>query len=489
MRIEDLASKNSKHKIMIITSQKNDRSKTGITFTLIILTAILLMSLTTGAASGSEPTLSPSPTPTVSEKKDDKIFYLEDAILLAANYHPELKSAIALKNAAAAQVIQARSVYFPQVSFNTSYSRSEYGNRTVNNTLPGIVNASDSYQTSLSLNQKIYDFGRTAYSVIAARENLNATQYDVLTTSDQIILAVRESYYNAVAAEKVLQVTQETIQQQELHLKQASGFYQVGKRSKIEVTKAKVDLANAQLNLIKAENAVELTKNQLANAIGIEKIPEKPLNDQINFVEIKMDRARALEYAKTHRPELLKMISTENIYNARLKQAKAEWYPTINGNTSYGYNDNNYVFENNNTWTWGISLNFDVFTGGNRNAKISSSSDNLKSIGYQKTRLWQNITLEVQQVLLNLEEAKKRISVLETALEQARENFSLAQGRYEVGVGDNIEFSDARIALQQAKIDLIKAILDYHIARAQLERAIGVSVFQTNLKNNLEKNK
>lgn len=450
---------------------------------MIALTLLFLLSLSIKTAYGSEP--APSPAPAESEKKNADLFKLEDAIELAAKVHPELKSAIALKNAAAAQIIQARSVYFPQVSFSSSYSRSENGNRTANSTLPGIVNASDSYQTSLSLNQKIYDFGRTAYSVVAARENLKAAQYDILTTSDGIILAVRESYYNAVAAEKVLQVTQETIQQQELHLKQASGFYQVGKRSKIEVTKAKVDLANAQLNLIKAENAVELTKNRLANAIGIESLPAKPLNDQINFVEIKMDKSRALEYAKNHRPELLKMISTENIYNARLKQAKAEWYPTLNGNTSYGYNDNNYVFENNNSWSWGISLNFDVFTGGNRNAKITASTENLNSIGSQKVRLWQNITLEVQQVLLNLEEAKKRISVLETALDQARENFSLAQGRYEVGVGDNIEFSDARIALQQAKIDLIKAILDYHIARAQLEKAIGVSVFKTSLKNNL----
>ncbi len=458
-------------------------------FCLIALTMLMMMLLSVEAVFGIEPEPSPSPTPGESGKKNSDIFQLEDAIELASKVHPELKSAIALKNAAVAQVIQARSVYFPQVSFSSSYTRSENGNRTTNSSLPGIVNASDSYQTSMSLNQKIYDFGRTAYSVIAARENLKATEYDILTTSDGIILSVRESYYNAVAAEKVLQVTQETIQQQELHLKQASGFYQVGKRSKIEVTKAKVDLANAQLNLIKAENAVELTKIQLANAIGIEKLPNKPLNDQINFVEMKMDKNRALEYAKNHRPELLKMISTENIYNARLKQAKAEWYPTINGSTSYGYNDNNYVFENNNSWSWGLSLNFDVFTGGSRNAQITSSRENLSSISSQKVRLWQNITLEVQQVLLNLEEAKKRISVLETALDQARENFSLAQGRYEVGVGDNIEFSDARIALQQAKIDLIKAILDYHIARAQLEKAIGVSVFKTSLKNSLAESK
>ena len=420
----------------------------------------------------------PEPS-TQSKKAAKKVFYLEDAIELASKVHPDLKSAIALKNAADARVTQTRSVYYPQVSLSSSYSRGEYGNST--------VKATDSFHNSISLSQKIYDFGRTHYAVLSAKENLKAAQYDVLISSDSIILDVRQSYYNAVAALKVLDVTKETIEQQKLHLKQATGFYQVGRRSKIEVTQAKVDLANAQLNLIKAENTVKLTKVQLANAIGLESLPDYPLNDKVNFVELKIEPARALEYAKNNRPDLLKIKANERSYMAQVKQDKAQWYPTLNGSTSYGYNDDHYIFERN-SWTWGVSLDFDVFSGGSRNASIKESQENLKSLQENKKRLWQNIILEVQQIILSLEEAKKRISVLETTLDQARENFSLAQGRYEVGVGDNIEFTDARIALQNAKIDLIKAILDYHIAKARLEKAIGISVLKTSLKNNLETN-
>jgi len=424
----------------------------------------------------------------VENKTDKKIFTLEEAIQLAALVHPELKSAFALRNAAKAQLTRSRARWYPNVALNSSYGRTESRNITTSTgttTIPGTYK-SDSYRTSLSLSQKIYDFGRTRYSVMAARENLKSSDYDLLITADDIILKIRENYYNAVAAEKVLDVTKETVQQQELHLKQAKGFFQVGKRSKIEVTKAEVDLANARLDLIKAENLVKLTRLRLAYAIGITGQLGRRLDDQVRFTEIKMDYDRAMNYAREHRPDLLKIRTQERLYRARLLEAKARWYPTLNGNASYGYNDDKLLFRRN-SWSWGVSLDFDVFTGGSRSATIDESGENLKSLSARKVRLWQTASLEVEQAYLNLDEARKRISVLEKSLGQARENFDLAQGRYEVGVGDNLQFADARLALQQAKIDLITSILDYQIARARLEKAVGVSVFRSSFKNLINK--
>jgi len=415
----------------------------------------------------------------VEEKEDNgkKVLTLEQCIELSLKIHPELRSTNALKNAASAQLTQTLSAYYPQISFRSTYNRAVSHNVVVSQ---GVIaqrgtNKSDAYSTTMSLGQNIYDFGRTHYDVKAARENLNAAKYDLLITSDGIILDIKENYYAAVAAERVLEVNRETVSQQELHLKQAIGFYKVGRRSKIEVTKAEVDLANARLDLIKAENSVKLTRVRLANSIGLSETFDYALDSEIRYVELKMDLDRALSYARKHRPEILKMKAQERYYEARIAGAKADWYPTLTGNADYGYNDNNFVF-NRISWGWGLTLNFDVFTGGRRNAVIKESKENLVSISAQRERLWQNIYLEVQQAYLNLEDAKKRIGVLEKSLDQARENFSLAQARYEVGLGDNLEFTDARLALQKAKTELIKAILDYQVARSNLEKAVGLTI-------------
>lgn len=409
-----------------------------------------------------------SETDAKENKSTEPVFSLDDCIKKAFEIHPELKAALANRQAVQAQLTQTRSVYYPQISYSNTYNRSFARLSTGNS-------EADSYGSSLSLNQKIYDFGRTMYSVMAARENLRSSGYDVLQTADQIILDIRENYYKAVAAGKVLVVMEDSFKQQELHLKQARGFYQVGRRSKIEVTKAEVDLANAKLDLIKAQNAVKLTRVKLANAIGLTGPFNYALDDDVRFVEIKMDLERALQYAGLHRPEILKINSQEKMYNARVNQARAEWYPTISGQASYGYNDDHFIFVQN-AWSWGLTLNFDVFTGGYRPAYIKESKENLKSLQAQKERLWQDIALEVQQYYIDLEEARQSIVVLEKSLEQARENFSLAQARYEVGLGDNLEFTDARVAFQQSQNDLISAILDYQIARSQLEKSVGMSV-------------
>lgn len=411
------------------------------------------------------------------KEKEKKVLTLDECINLSLKIHPELKSANALKNAAGAQLTQTMSAYYPQVSFRSTYNRAVSHNVVVSQ---GVIaqrgtNNSDAYSSTMSLSQNIYDFGRTHYDVMAAKESLNATKYDLLTTSDGIILDIKSNYYEAVASERVLDVNRETVSQQELHLKQAIGFYKVGRRSRIEVTKAEVDLAKAKLELIKSENAVKLSRVKLANSIGLSESFNYALDSEIRFVELKMDIDRALLYAGQHRPEILKIKANERYYKARIAGAKADWYPTLTGSANYGYNDSNFVFDQI-SWGWGLALNFDVFTGGRRNAIVKESKENLVSISARRERLWQNIYLEVQQAYLNLVDARRRITMLEKSLEHARENFSLAQARYEVGLGDNLEFTDARLALQQAKTDLIKAILDYQIARSSLEKAVGLTV-------------
>lgn len=407
------------------------------------------------------------------QKQEKEAVSLEDCIILAFHNHPELKASLAMRRAAGEQLTQVRAAYFPRVTFSSSYNRSS------SNLIQHSGNL-DSYGNTFSVSQRIYDFGRTDYAVLSARENLKSVEYDLLNTADNIILDIRESYYAAVAANKFLEVGQESVKQQELHLKQAIGFYQVGTRSKIEVTQAEVALSNAKLELIKAENNIKVTRLKLANAIGVKGSFTAPLEDEMEFIELKMDLERALEYAASHRPDVLKIDTTKRIYKARIGQTIAELYPAITANTTYGYGNEKFNFERNN-WSWGVSLNLDVFSGGAKRAAINESKANLQSIEAHKERLWQNIQLEVSKAYLAMEEARQSIDVLEKSLDSARENFLLAQARYEVGLGDNLEFTDARLGLQKAQNDLIRSILEYQTARSRLEKAVGMSVFKPKL--------
>ncbi len=402
---------------------------------------------------------------------------LEDCIHLAFERHPSLRQSFALREAARARVVQSRASFYPSLGLSSSYSHSvSKTTRTQSGVvLPVAVSRTDYYSNRVSVNQMVYDFGRTRYRVLSASENLKAAHYDLLAEADAIILAIREAYFKSVAARKAFEVQQEAVFQQELHLKQARGFYEIGRRSKIEVTKAEVDLAEAELELIRAENALNLSRYVLANTIGIKGSFDYALDDQVQMAEVEMSRDEAVEFARARRPEMLRMSALEKINEAGLNIARAAYYPRINSSGGLGYGDNRLAFEDF-SWNWGVTLQFDIFTSGERAGAVQEATQQLEAQVASRDRLWQNIHLEVQEAFLNKEEARKRIAVVEKTLDNARENFALAQGRYEVGLSDNLEFNDARLALQRAKMSLISAVLDYQTARARLEKATGTTL-------------
>lgn len=422
---------------------------------------------------------------------EEKVFTVDDCLEIAFKIHPSLKSAFHLKEEARAGISSTASSYYPQVSFSSTYNSSVIRTTTDDGVLlPSPQKTfSDSYITTFSLSQRIYDFGKTRYKVIAARENLNSAFYDLLAKSDEIVFKIRQAFYEAVAAEKSLAVAREAVEQRQQHLKQAMGFYRIGRRSRIEVTKAEVDLASARLDLLEAENSLEKAKVNLANAIGMPGSFDHPLDGTVTVTDVKYDFEEIAKFARKYRPEMLKIRAQQKAQKANLDLARADYFPTLTGSAYYSYRGSEFTFRNN-SWGWGVSLNFDIFTSGQRAAEVRSAWHKLESIKQNRERLWQNIYLETKEAYLDLLTARKKIDVAEKSLEKARENFELARGRYKVGVGTNLEFSDAQLNLQEAQNDLIQSILSYQIARARFEKATGMTTvgreFWTRNKNNKE---
>jgi outer membrane protein TolC len=87
--------------------------------------------------------------------------------------------------------------------------------------------------------------------------------------------------------------------------------------------------------------------------------------------------------------------------------------------------------------------------------------------------LRQSILLEVNQAYADLESASARIGVMESSLKKAKENFELAEGRYQAGVGLSLEVTDAQVAAVKAETDHVQALYDYQLAAARLMKAMG----------------
>jgi outer membrane protein TolC len=302
--------------------------------------------------------------------------------------------------------------------------------------------------------------------------NLDSSRSDLENVSEQIILNVKQTYYGVLQAKRNRDVSSETVKQFQQHLEQAKGFYTVGTKPKFDVTKAEVDLSNAKLNLIKAENSLKLAIVNLNNAMGVPDAPEYILEDNLSFQKYNITFEDALAKAYKDRPDLQSIIAKKQAAEETIELAKKDYYPSLTGNAAYSWSGEKFPLDRG--WNIGATLSFPIFSGFLTKYQVEEANANLNVLSANEEALRQTVFLEVQQAYLNIKDAEERIPTAELTVKQAEENFEIANGRYAAGVGNPIEVTDAEVSLTTAKTAYIQALYDYKVAWASLEKAMGV---------------
>ena len=405
---------------------------------------------------------------------------LDQAITLALQSHPSILAVRGTSRAQEARLGAAKSDFYPHLDLTSSYRRatanfapsSQTGSSLNRIAASESSNESfDNYSASLSLQQLIFDFGKTGAGVEAAREGLRASRWDVEATRENVVVNVKVAYFGLLGARHVVRVDEETVQQFEQHLQQAEGFFNIGTRPKFDVTKAEVDLTNARLNLIQARNAAEVARVTLANAIGLPDRPIGELEELLDFKKVEITEAQALEEALQRRPELLSLVASRRAGEASVRSAQRSFFPVLSGTADYLYRGQEFPL----VWNWdvGLNLTFPLFSGYLLNSQLAEARANLTTVEANQEALRQNILLEIRQSYLNLREAGERVSLSTLVVRQAEENLQLANGRFQAGVATSVERTDAQVSLTNAKTSQIQALYDYKVAEARLEKAMG----------------
>lgn len=421
----------------------------------------------TGVASSQEP---PAAVEDNTVIRPGDTLDLKTCINIALKKQPNIKAAANNVYAGQSRVFQAESNYYPQVEASAGYSRTASA-PSVNRPTVSSSRAFDLYSSSIDLTQKIYDFGRTSGQVNVQRSNLESTRADLENTRNQTAFNVKQAYYTVLQAEKNRTVAQDSVKQFEQHLEQAKGFYEVGTKPRIDVTKAEVDLSNAKVNLIKAENALRIARVNLNNAMGVPEAPEFALKDELVFERYGITMDEALAKALANRPDLKSTFEKAKAAEESLALSKKNYYPTLSGNAAYNWSGESLPLERG--WNVGATVTIPIFTGFLTKYQVEESKANL-NVSYANLELSrQNVFLDVRQAYLNLREAEERVPATELAVRQAAENLELADARYATGVGNPIELTDAAVAYSNARLAYFQALSDYKIAQANLDKAIG----------------
>ncbi|PKN60302.1 MAG: TolC family protein [Deltaproteobacteria bacterium HGW-Deltaproteobacteria-11] len=403
--------------------------------------------------------------------KKGETLELERCIEIALKKHPGIRAAANTLKAGESRVGQAKSGYYPQVSGTASYSRTDPTSTTSGRLSTTAGSAYDSYGSSVALSQNLFDFGKTSTQVKIQTLNLDASRSDFDTTNAQVVFGVKQSYYGLLLTKRNRDVAREVVGQYEQHLVQAKGFFEVGLKPKFDVTKAEVDLSNAKLNLLKADNALRLAQVTLNNAMGLPEAPDYEIQDSLAFQRVEVDLDQSMKKAYDRRPDLQSILAKKKSLDETITLQKKGYTPYVTGNAGYGWGGDSFPLDPG--WSIGATLNIPLFSGFSTKYQVDEARANLDVLKANEEMLRQGIFLEVKQAWLNLQEAADRIVTAEVIVRQAAENLELANGRYAAGVGSPIEVTDALVAQSNAKTTFIAALYDYKMAQATMEKATG----------------
>jgi outer membrane protein TolC len=233
--------------------------------------------------------------------------------------------------------------------------------------------------------------------------------------------------------------------------------------------------------VIRARNLVRFTQTSLANALGLEATVPIEIEDILVYEPVALDPAQLLTEALGNRPELRQFQARLDAARAQLTGARARYLPDITVSGTVGTASDDAVVSTDGVsgvsfadqWSLTAQLSWNLFEGYFTQSRVKETQALLEAAraNYEVVEL--QVRLEVEQAYIAVVEASERIGATDKAIESARENLRLAQGRYDAGVGTILDLTSAQLSLSNAEADGVRALTDYRVGLAVLDRVVG----------------
>ncbi|NIM98836.1 MAG: TolC family protein [candidate division Zixibacteria bacterium] len=379
-------------------------------------------------------------------------------------------------NAAKYKMGEARSGFFPELSFSGTYTRL---GRVPAFDLPGTTmkaefGTANNYNLRLSLQQPLFTWGRIKNSYDISKYGLSLSQEEYRKNQQQTKFNVTNLFYNILLANELIKVREESINRIEDHLRTVQERYDKGYASEFDVLRVRVQLANAKPPLVQAKNVYQLTLDNLKNLLGISLRDSVNLEGTLEFVPIQVDQIQAEEFAFENRSELKLIQEQKGIGRKALALAKAGNKPSLFGSANYEYKRPYYSEDKWKTdWNFNLALSFPIFDGFLTRSKVRGAKSHLKQVDITENQIQDLIRLEISQAISDLNLAQENILSQQENVKQAKESLRIANVQYQKGMLTNLELMDTEFALTVAETNHLQALSDYLIAKASYDKALG----------------
>lgn len=394
---------------------------------------------------------------------------LTDSIQLALQNNYAVKMTLADRQAAYGKIAENRAGALPTLSYTHTETRLLPSPTDIKSN-PAVK---DNFDNKLTLSYPLYTGGRVEGLVNQAKIGLTVADLNVIKTRQQVKLDATTSYFNVLQTRNLVTLNQESVDRLAAHLKNVEMQYNEGTVAKPDVLRSEVELADAQQNLIKAQNNYDVSIATLNNVLALPLKTSILLKDDLQHQPYTQALDDCLNFAIASRPEALQAEKNIAIAKAGIKIAHSGKMPTVTLAGSEDWYDTAHPGDKNNNWSVSLVVGFNLFDSGLTNAKILQAEASLQKTYDQQRQTIDAIQLELLQSYLGLREAEKRIETSQVAVAKAEDDYKISLVRYSAGVGTNLNVLDSQVALTQAKTNYTQALYDYNASKAKLEKAMG----------------
>jgi outer membrane protein len=399
---------------------------------------------------------------------------LPEAEAMALQNHPQVQAAQNEVNYSNQQIVENRSAYYPNVTGDVTGSQ---GNNLAR-IGAGDIAASrlfDRVSPGVAVRQLITDSGRTSNLVASSRLQAQATAQNSQATRYDVLLQVNRAYFDVLHAQAVVKVAEQTVSARQLLSDQVTELARNNLKSQLDVSFADVNVSEAKLLLLRAQDAVQQANAELGRAMG----SDQPANYQLAEEPLPAGPPATTDalvaQALSNRPELAGLRFSRD---AAYKFADAEKdlsRPTVSAVAVGGLipyiNTSPIPIEYE-----GIAANVSipVFNGhlfsARREAAVQRAMESDQRLRDEQQRL----SRDVRVAWASTVDAFQRIDVTAQFLRQAALALDLAQGRYSLGLSSIVELTQAQLNLTQAEIENLNAKYDYQTQYSALQYTIGL---------------
>jgi outer membrane protein len=409
---------------------------------------------------------------------------LADAVNLALQRNPNILRAQKDLEAVQGVVIQTRAIAIPKLNLSGSFSAAQPSDVDTLNSPVFTFGPDQNWVTQIKLVQSLYEGGRILSALRVARLTKERSMLDYQTAVANTVVEVQVAYYDVLLALQQITVQEASVELLGRELADTTRRYDAGTVPRFNVLRAEVELANAKPKLIRARNSYRIAKNNLVNQLGFN-VPKETVEDipltlagKLEAAPYKLDLPRAIALALERRTELGALRKTQALRNEDIVNAKSTYKPSLQAFGGYDVHNSilsQDISDEKNGWIAGVQLTWSLFDGRRTQGKVMEATALYERAGVELDDTGRRIELEVRTAYSNFIQADEVLKSQEKVVEEAEEALRLARARNEAGTGTQLDVLSAQTALTDARSTQIEALHDYSVARARLERAIGMN--------------